>query len=130
MSNLTNEQLDLLTNKANARLAEFGTLLALPKLAPGVVRIVHDVIDEWWNDLDVEPPAPKTDTVDNAVAARLADGILQDAYHAGYSRGKAAAKPANWATAVAHCKRLNMNWEQLAAEAGLKPNPRGVRVGQ
>lgn len=34
------------------------------------------------------------------------------------------ARPANWATAGAHMKRFNMTWEELAHEAGLKPNPR------
>lgn len=31
------------------------------------------------------------------------------------------AKPAIWATASAHMVRLNLTWEELAAEAGLKP---------
>jgi len=84
MSTLTNEQLDLLTERANSRLGEFGNLLALPKLAPGVVRIVHDVIDEWWNELDVDPPAPKSDD---------AGELLTIAYGVGYERGKAAANP-------------------------------------
>lgn len=47
MNNLTTEQLTELTERINARLAEFGTLLAMPKLAPGVVRMAHDVIAEW-----------------------------------------------------------------------------------
>lgn len=88
MSHLTAEQLDLLTRRINRRLAEFEA--GLPTLPAGIVRVAHDVIDEWWNELDTDSPAPKPDTVDDALAAR---GILQDAYHAGYSRGKAAANP-------------------------------------
>lgn len=189
---MNTQQLTELTNRINERLAEFGEGV-FSVMPAGVVRLVHGVIEEWWEaDEKAWPKIP-------------ADDPVLDAYSMGYERGKEvakpkpepkfvtqtppvaetvaavlgpehtvvtplktngnghheaavshfgnalpdiyavikelkrqsmagmmptqaqfdAARPANWATAQAQCKRFDMTWGQLAEEAGLKMKPNG-----
>lgn len=76
---LTTEQLSELTERINARLAEFGA--DMPQLSRGIVRMAHDVIEEWWEGAPKQWPQPPAD-----------DPVL-DAYSIGFERGKEVAKP-------------------------------------
>ena len=84
MSHLTTEQLTELTLRINERLEEFD-LSSMPTLKPGVVRLVHGVLEEWQQE--TTSPAPKKSEEGNGE-------LLTIVYVAGVERGKSLAKPA------------------------------------
>lgn len=81
MSRLSSDELSDLTRLVNERLAEFGKLLVMPTLAPGVVRAMCDVLDEWEGEQPL-PPLPQPPEHDPVL----------DAYSIGFERGKLAAE--------------------------------------
>lgn len=182
---MNTQQLTELTNRINERLAKFGEGV-FSVMPAGVVRLVHGVIEEWWEAdafaaepkqpaelpkpakpvVDALPaaifrPEPQPQPVSEKAAAVLGPehtivtplkngnghheaavshfgNALPDIYAvikelkrismAGMMPTQAqfdAARPANWATAQAQCKRFDMTWGQLAEEAGLKMKPNG-----
>ncbi len=62
MSSLKREQLTELTERINERVAEWRLLEILafgPQLAPGLIRSIYDVIEEWQGEADAEELAER-----------------------------------------------------------------------
>lgn len=86
MSNLTAEQVRELTERINGRLAEFNTESApiFDQVSAGVVRLVHDVIEEMWDvdgvsvEVEIDPER------------HIDDDAYMGIWNAGYQRGREA----------------------------------------
>lgn len=89
MSNISNEHLQELTAAINVRLSEFGANI-FHDLPPGIVRIAHDVIQEYWGmDLPDAGDWPKARSAPmREPAGRAADAPANDLYD-GYARANA-----------------------------------------
>lgn len=84
MSNLSTEQLEELTLLVNRRRDEFGPGVLEP-LSPGEIRMMHDVLEQWWMEDDLPAAQPTGMPHD--------EDLLQDIYHAGFAHGKTSAPP-------------------------------------
>lgn len=110
---ITKEQLTELTERINERLLEFGPQM-FNELTQGVVRLVHDEIEAWWEADD--RPAARLKPVDPAVGDPMMDGF-HTGYTLGFERGKDAAKPATFdaGTVPEHAREILGRWIQLMA---------------
>lgn len=80
MSSLTTDQLKELTERIHGRLVEFPEMFETP--VPGVVRLVYEVIEEWWNDATPQMPVK--------VPTPIGEVDVMDGYHIGFERGREA----------------------------------------
>lgn len=87
---LSKEQLEELTERVNARLAEFGERMFDP-MSAGVVRIVVDVIEAHW---DVDGVSVEVRAWPKPADLNIGDP-LQDGYHIGYQTARREMAAAN-----------------------------------
>lgn len=92
MSHLTSEQLADLTELVNARIDEWESTVNVingNELSRGLVRLLHDVIVEWWEEDKVAcPPGDeKSAAAWPKLAAPAVGNPMMDGFHAGYMMG-------------------------------------------